>query len=119
MKSTGHIQRVYYVILAFFWFSTALPLALLVLIHQTRGLDLFNVGILMGTYSLTIVFLEVPTGGLADAVGRKKVTQIAYAISFISGLVFLPLMKNGKCRWYAILMVLAAILDGVVFMVMT
>jgi MFS family permease len=89
VKSTGHIQRVYYVILAFFWFSTALPLALLVLIHQTRGLDLFNVGILMGTYSLTIVFLEVPTGGLADAVGRKKVTQIAYAISFISSLVFL------------------------------
>lgn len=89
MKSVGHIQRVYYLILALFWFSTALPLALLVLIHQARGLDLFNVGILMGAYSLTIVLLEVPTGGLADAVGRKKVTQLAYAISFISSLVFL------------------------------
>jgi MFS family permease len=89
VKSIGHIQRVYYLILGLFWFSTALPLALLILIHQKRGLDLFDVGLLMGTYSLTIVLLEVPTGGLADAVGRKKVTQIAYAMSFISSLFFL------------------------------
>ena len=51
--------------------------------------SLFQIGILMGAYSLTIVLLEVPTGGLADAVGRKRVTQLAYAIGLSSGLVLI------------------------------
>ncbi len=89
MRSTKSIQRVYYLITGLFWFTTALPLAFLVLLHQARGLDLFQIGILMGAYSLTIVLLEVPTGGMADAFGRKKVTQLAYTISLVSGLVFL------------------------------
>ena len=89
MKSVKHIQRVYYLVLSLHWFSTALPLALLVLLHQTRGLDLFQVGLLMGAYSLTIVLLEVPTGGLADSIGRKKVTLLAYGFTLLSGGIFL------------------------------
>ncbi|MCZ7671108.1 MAG: hypothetical protein M5U34_30175 [Chloroflexi bacterium] len=47
---------------------------------QARGMSLFQVGVAMGIYSFTIVLLEVPTGGLADAVGRKRVALVAYSL---------------------------------------
>ena len=89
MNSTNHIQRVYYLINSLFWLAVALPLALIILLIQARGLDLFQVGLVMGAYALTIVLLEVPTGGLADAIGRKWVTVIAYGFMTFSGILIL------------------------------
>ena len=80
MNTISRIQRTYYTAMFLFWFGTALPTALLVLFLQARGLNLFQVGVAMGVYSLTIVLLEVPTGGLADAIGRKQVALIAYML---------------------------------------
>jgi DHA1 family quinolone resistance protein-like MFS transporter len=80
MQSTKRIQWTYYTALFLFWFGTALPTSLLVIFLQARGMSLFQVGVAMGFYSLTIVLLEVPTGGLADAVGRKRVALIAYSL---------------------------------------
>jgi MFS family permease len=100
MKSPHHVQRTYYLIISLFWLATALPLALIILLGQARGLDLFQVGLLMGVYSLTIVLLEVPTGGLADAIGRKRVAVVAYSCITLSGIVILcafsfPLFLGG------------------------
>ncbi len=89
MNPIQHIRRTYYLIVSLFWLATALPMALMILLAQARGLDLFQVGILMGAYSLTIVLLEVPTGGLADALGRKRVTVIAYSCITVANIVFL------------------------------
>ena len=89
MRSTHQIQRVYYLIVSLFWLSTALPMALMVLFIQSRGLNLFQVGVVMGVYSLTIVLLEVPTGGLADAMGRKRVAIIAYGCLAMASCAFL------------------------------
>jgi DHA1 family quinolone resistance protein-like MFS transporter len=83
------VRRTYYLILSLFWFATALPMALSVLLAQVRGLSLFDIGLLMGAYSLTIVLLEVPTGGLADTMGRKRVALLAYACLTLASLVFL------------------------------
>lgn len=83
------IRRTYYLILSLFWFATALPMALSVLLAQARGLSLFEIGLLMGSYSLTIVLLEIPTGGLADTIGRKRVAALAYACLTLASLVFL------------------------------
>jgi MFS family permease len=41
----------------------------------------------MGVYSVTIVLLELPTGGLADAIGRKKVALLANSIDVLAGVV--------------------------------
>jgi DHA1 family quinolone resistance protein-like MFS transporter len=89
MRSVKEIQRIYYLVISLFWLATALPISLLVLFAQTRGLDLFQVGIVMGLYSLTIVVLEVPTGGLADTIGRKRVAILAYSVTLLSGIVLL------------------------------
>ncbi|MFN2188313.1 MAG: MFS transporter [Candidatus Promineifilaceae bacterium] len=85
----ARLERVYYLSVFLFWLAVAITLPLMVLILQSRGVDLFQIGLLMGIYSAAIVLLEVPTGGLADAVGRKRVAMLAYSIILISGIVLL------------------------------
>jgi MFS family permease len=89
MKSLKTTERVYYLLVSLFWFATSLPLALSILLMQSRGINLFEIGITMGTYSLIIVLLEIPTGGLADAIGRKKVAIIAYTFSILASIALL------------------------------
>lgn len=83
MNATRKIEWSYYAIQFVYWFATGLPIALIVLLMQARGLDLFQIGILLGIYSAVIVLLELPTGGLADAIGRKPVTILAYSLVFL------------------------------------
>ena len=87
--SVRSIRLRYYVITFLAWFATALPLSLSVLLAQARGIGLAQVGLALGVYSLTIVALEVPTGGLADAAGRKRVALLAFALAALYNLAFL------------------------------
>jgi len=87
VSSARDIERRYYFIQFLYWFATGLPLALTVLLLQARGLDLFEIGIVMAIYSVVIVLLELPTGGLADAIGRKPVTLMAYGFITIYSLI--------------------------------
>ena len=80
MRSIKQVQITYYLAISLFWFATALPISLHILLFQARGFSLFQIGIGLAVYSFTIVLLEVPTGGLADAVGRKRVALIAYSL---------------------------------------
>jgi len=88
-QSQKQIKRTYYLILFLFWFATGLPMALSVLLMLSRGLSLYQASILMGIYSISIVLLEVPTGGLADAIGRKRVTLMAYSFILLSNIIML------------------------------
>ena len=93
----------YFVITSLFWFATVLPSAILVLFAQARGLDLLQVGFVFGAYTLTIVLLEVPTGGLADTVGRKRVTLIAIGITLVAQFVFVSAFSFPQFLVFAIL----------------
>lgn len=53
--------------------SDGFQLPVKVLIPSARGLSLSQIGIVMGAFSLTVVLLELPTGGLADSWGRRRV----------------------------------------------
>ncbi len=88
-RTVQHIKHVYFLVLALNWLAVALPLPIFVLFMQARGTGLMQVGIIMGVYSVTIVLLELPTGGLADAVGRKKVAFLANTINIVAGVVIL------------------------------
>ncbi len=83
------LRSIYYLTLFLFWLGVALPMAMMVLLAQARGLNLFEVGLVVGAYSLTIVLLEVPTGGLADVIGRKRVAALAYSCIMLASLIFL------------------------------
>jgi len=102
-KQVRRLQRVYYCVTALYWFATVLPMAVSVLFAQARGLSLSQIGLYIGLYSLTIVFLEVPTGGLADALGRKRVTLLAYGLAILAKVLFLVAFSFPAFLGYAVL----------------
>lgn len=55
------------------WLPVGLTIPVMVLLASSRGLTLTQIGLVSIVHSLTVACLELPTGGLADAVGRKPV----------------------------------------------
>ena len=66
------------------WFPIGLYTPVAVLLMQARGLDLATVGGLYAIYGIVTVALELPTGGLADVVGRRLVLVVAAATTTLS-----------------------------------
>jgi len=52
------------------WFSLIMPIV--VLFYKENNLEQFDIFILQGIYSISIVALEIPSGYFADVLGRKK-----------------------------------------------
>ena len=89
MNTLRSVERRYAVIVFLVWFSTALPMALFILLAQARGMSLGQLGLLTAAYMATVFLLEVPTGGLADAWGRRKVALLAELVTLAGWSVFL------------------------------
>lgn len=81
------VRLTFYSLSGLFWFSTALITALYVLFLMEKGMNLAHIGIWAGANTLTVVLLEVPTGGLADAWGRGRTFALASLV--LSGSLFL------------------------------
>lgn len=74
---------------AFQEFAILLPLAVLVVHMTSRGLGLEVVGLAFAIRSVMVVLLEVPTGGLADAIGRKPIALLSQGFTLASVLALL------------------------------
>ncbi|CDZ66003.1 Uncharacterized MFS-type transporter YxaM [Neorhizobium galegae bv. orientalis] len=70
-------------------FAMGLTVAVVALALTDRGMDLFQISLLFGVYSLTTMAMELPFGGLADNIGRKPVFLAAVVVSLISLALFL------------------------------
>ena len=70
-------------------FAMGLTVAVVALALTDRGMDLFQISLLFGVYSLTTMTMELPFGGLADAIGRKPVFLAAVVASLVSLVLFL------------------------------
>ena len=66
-----------------------LTVAVVVLALIDRDLDLSQISLLFGVYSVTTMPMELPFGGLTDTIGRKPVFLVAVLASMISLVVFL------------------------------
>ncbi len=80
------------------WLPVGIVAPLLVLVLVDRGLGLARVGVVMAVYGITTAVLELPTGGLADALGRRPVLLLSsfLAMVFIA-LVLLLRGLGGLC----------------------
>lgn len=88
-QSIKQIKTAYFAITGLTWLSVAIPLPIMVLFMQSRGIDLLQLGIIMGIYSLVIVILELPTGGLADSIGRKTTSLLSQLVNIAAGILIL------------------------------
>ncbi|MBT4287526.1 MAG: MFS transporter [Deltaproteobacteria bacterium] len=71
------------------WFIFGLIIPVITLLQLEKGLNYFQIGITLAMYSGATVLLELPTGGLADSIGRKRVYLISLIVTFISTIIIL------------------------------
>jgi MFS family permease len=71
----------YLVLLGMRWLPTGLLIPVTTLLLLERGLSLPQVGMVAAAQGLVVLVLELPTGGLADALGRKPVLIAASLLS--------------------------------------
>jgi predicted MFS family arabinose efflux permease len=75
------------------WLPIGLSIPVTVLLAQSRGLTLSEIGLVFVAHSLVALVLELPTGGLADAIGRRPVLVISGVLQ-ICGLLVLAGATN-------------------------
>jgi hypothetical protein len=88
------------------WFPIGLYVPIAVLLMQARGLDLATIGGVYAIYGVVTVALELPTGGLADAVGRRAVL-VAASIATATGLALGAVAQDAG--GFALMMVVGAV----------
>jgi len=72
------------------WLPVGLSLVPFVLLVLARGFTLADVALLVAASAVTVAVLELPTGGLADTLGRRPV-MVMSALAHAAGLVVLGL----------------------------
>lgn len=82
--TAGQVHRRYLILHAMRWAPTGLLIPVTVLLMLERGLALPQIGLVVAAQGLAVLLLELPTGGLADAVGRKPVLIGAALVNLAS-----------------------------------
>jgi MFS family permease len=78
----------YLVLLALRWLPVGLTIPVSVLLMRERGLTLAQIGLVAAVQGFVVLVLELPTGGLADAIGRRPVLIAASAL-YLTALILL------------------------------
>jgi len=76
----GNILKLYIIKIAK-WFMLYMPIV--VPFYMENNLGMKDVMLLQGVYSITIVVLEIPSGYLADVLGRRKTVLIGSVFGFL------------------------------------
>jgi predicted MFS family arabinose efflux permease len=87
--TAARAQRTLLVMTATRWFPVGLVIGLVTLLMLERGLSVGQVAIAIATQGIVVLALELPTGGLADALGRRPVLIVAGCLAIVAALVFL------------------------------
>ncbi|MCF8336016.1 MAG: MFS transporter [Bacteroidales bacterium] len=68
------------------WFMLFMPIV--VLFYQENGLEMQDIFVLQSIYSVVIVILEIPSGYLADVLGRKTTLIIGAVLGFCGFVIY-------------------------------
>jgi Major Facilitator Superfamily len=86
--TTDGLTRRFVLLRALRWLPVGLILPFLVITPEARGLSLGEIGAVFAVHSAVAIALEVPSGALADVIGRRRVMLAGAALTAASLLVF-------------------------------
>jgi MFS family permease len=66
------------------WLPVGISAPVTVLLATSRGLSPADIGLVLAGYSLVTLLLELPTGGLADAIGHRPVLVVSGLLGIAS-----------------------------------
>ena len=75
--SEATVRRRFLLLRGLRWLPTGLMIPVLVLLLLERGLSLGQLGLAFAAQGFVVLILELPTGGFADALGRRRVLLLA------------------------------------------
>jgi len=81
-------HRRYLILHGLRWLPTGLLIPIMVLLMLERGLSIAQFGMVVAVQGLVVLVLELPTAGLADALGRKPVLVAAAVLNLASLALF-------------------------------
>src|SRR6185312_11862993 len=70
------------------WLPVGLTTPITVLLAQARGLSLAGIGVLFTVHGVVVTAMELPTGGLADVLGRRPVVVAGALLHIASCLLY-------------------------------
>jgi predicted MFS family arabinose efflux permease len=94
------------------WLPSGLLIPIIVLLFTSRGYSLAEYGLLATVIGVTTFLLELPTGGMADALGRRRVLLVAVSFSLVST-VLMTVVAWSTERPSFLLVVIAMVAFGV------
>lgn len=87
-SSASRLTRVYVLLGAVRWLPIGLILPFLILTPSARGISIAAIGAIFAVHSAVAIALEVPSGVLADTLGRRRVMIAGAALTAVSLVVF-------------------------------
>ncbi len=81
--------KIYIVNRVFHWLIMGLTIPVITMILLDKGLDFLEVGLLISIQSAMVIIMELPSGAMSDAIGRKRVYMIAMIASLICSFLFM------------------------------
>lgn len=70
------------------WFPVGLVIGVTTLLALERGMTLAQLGVILSMQGFVVLALELPTGGFADALGRRPLLVASSVVALVSALVF-------------------------------
>ena len=77
-------RRVFLLLNATRWFPVGLVIGVLTLLLLQRGMSVAEIGVILSAQGFVVLALELPTGGFADAIGRRPVLLASAVVNLAS-----------------------------------
>ncbi|XTZ18013.1 MFS transporter [Micromonospora echinospora] len=86
--TADQVRRRYLCLHGLRWLPVGLLIPVMILLMQERGLTLAQIGLVTAVQGIVVLLLELPTGGLADALGRRPLLLTSAVVNLASLALF-------------------------------
>ncbi len=93
--SVRSAERRFVLLTALRWLPVGFTVPVVVLLASSRGLSPVEIGLAFTAHGVVIVLLELPTGGLADSLGRRPVLLLS-GVCNLAGLLLLAVADDAS-----------------------